>query len=84
MKESINGRGRAIAIDKNGIFGKESNSAAMVWATMDDNELQCGKVEKNVRNEAATFSPEIRLEDEVEDQVRRLCKMKLSHQNANH
>jgi hypothetical protein len=55
MKESINGSGRAIAIDKNGIFGKESNSAAMVWATMDDNELQYGKVEKNVRNEAATF-----------------------------
>jgi hypothetical protein len=58
MKESINGRGRAIAIDKNGIFGKEVNSNAMVWATMDDNELQYDMIGKNIRNEAATFSPE--------------------------
>ena len=84
MGENINARGRAIAIDKKGILGKEMNSTAMLWATMDDNELQCGMERKKALGTRQQRSHQKSLEDEVEDQVCRLCKMKLSHQNANH
>ena len=62
MKDDIDGYGGAIAIDKNGNFGKASNSAGMLWASIKDGELDY-KMEKkeSIRG--------------IED---RLCKLKIS------
>jgi hypothetical protein len=82
MKESINGRGCVIAIDKNGIFGKEMNSTAMLWATVENNELKKGMDRKKVLGMSQQRPPQDDLEDEV--QIRRgLGKIKLSHQESN-
>jgi hypothetical protein len=77
MKESINGCGCVIAIDKNGIFGKEMNSTAMLWATVESNELKKGMDRKKVLGMSQQRPPQDDLEDEV--QIRRgPHKIKLS------
>ena len=48
MKDTINGYGGAIAIDKNGKFGKATNSAVMLWASIKDDELEYGMEKKKI------------------------------------
>jgi isoaspartyl peptidase/L-asparaginase-like protein (Ntn-hydrolase superfamily) len=48
MKDTINGYGGAIAIDKNGNFGKATNSAVMLWASIKDDELEYGMEKKKI------------------------------------
>ena len=42
MFACVKGHGGVIAIDRNGEFGKEFNTEVMIWATINDGELNCG------------------------------------------
>ena len=44
MKNRIDGRGGATAIDKDGNFGLATNSALLIWASGQDNELRTGSI----------------------------------------
>jgi hypothetical protein len=78
MKDCVEAHGCAIAIDKNGIFGKAKNSTAMVWASIKDNKLESSITEMELLGTNQQRPPQNNLDGEVERQANQLGEFQLS------
>jgi isoaspartyl peptidase/L-asparaginase-like protein (Ntn-hydrolase superfamily) len=51
MDDMLDGKGGAIAIDKNGNFGKYFNTDKMVWASIKDRNMEFGLTQGELQTE---------------------------------